>query len=104
MARDCPDRQRGQNWRNDRGPPGRPGAGLGHGDAVDQEYEQLMQELGGSAPPLEGGRPQGRIESGPSQDGGYGDNYGGRDRGYNVQEEVGPDGRPLKPWQRGPKE
>jgi splicing factor 1 len=40
MARDCPDRQRGQNWRNDRPGPSRPGAaGLGHGDAVDQEYE-----------------------------------------------------------------
>lgn len=45
MARDCPDRQRGQNWRNDdrrAGAPGfgRPGAaGLGQGDAVDREYE-----------------------------------------------------------------
>lgn len=42
MARDCPDRQRGANWRND-GPRGgggfgRPG-GLGQGDAVDREYE-----------------------------------------------------------------
>ena len=41
MARDCPDRQRGANWRND-GPPvaGRPEAGrIGSGDAVDREYE-----------------------------------------------------------------
>lgn len=38
MARDCPDRQRGANWRND-GPPGRPAARIGGGDAVDREYE-----------------------------------------------------------------
>ena len=44
MARDCPDRQRGSNWRND-GPGGygggRPPAGraIGPGDAVDREYE-----------------------------------------------------------------
>ncbi|KAK6849955.1 zinc knuckle [Apiospora arundinis] len=74
MARDCPDRQRGANWRND-GPPGRPAARIGGGDAVDREYEQFMQELGGgSAPPA-------RIEAGP---GSY--NNGG--------------GEP-KPWQRG---
>ncbi|KAF8251720.1 hypothetical protein K440DRAFT_595188 [Wilcoxina mikolae CBS 423.85] len=102
MARDCPDRQRGQNWRNDRpgGAPGRPGAaGLGHGDAVDREYEQLMQELGGSAPSIEGSGPQARIEAGPSRDSGYNDTY--RDN-YGGAEELGPDGHPLKPWQRGP--
>ncbi|KAI5853556.1 branchpoint-bridging protein [Tricharina praecox] len=106
MARDCADRQRGQNWRNDRpgATPGRPGAaGLGHGDAVDREYEQLMQELGGSGPAIEGPGPQARIEAGPGRDGGYGDNYGGREGGFGGgQEELGPDGRPLKPWQRGP--
>ena len=42
MARDCPDRQRGADWRN--GPqgamPSRPAAGrIGGGDAVDREYE-----------------------------------------------------------------
>lgn len=42
MARDCPDRQRGADWRN--GPqgagPGGPVAGrIGGGDAVDREYE-----------------------------------------------------------------
>lgn len=43
MARDCPDRQRGADWRN--GPSGaadgaRPAAGrIGGGDAVDREYE-----------------------------------------------------------------
>ena len=43
MARDCPDRQRGADWRN--GPPngaesGQPTAGrIGGGDAVDREYE-----------------------------------------------------------------
>ena len=45
MARDCPDRQRGADWRN--GPPtgaapGRPAAGrIGGGDAVDREYEVI---------------------------------------------------------------
>jgi hypothetical protein len=42
MARDCPDRQRGANWRNDGpgGPPG-PSAGRigGSGDVVDREME-----------------------------------------------------------------
>lgn len=39
MARDCPDRQRGANWRND-GPAGaRPVGRIGGGDAVDREYE-----------------------------------------------------------------
>ncbi|KAA8568660.1 hypothetical protein EYC84_007668 [Monilinia fructicola] len=67
MARDCPDRPRGANWRND-GPPGPnavPGQGrIGSGDAVDREYEQLMQELSGGAPTSEDA-PR-RIESGPS--------------------------------------
>lgn len=50
MARDCPDRQRGADWRN--GPPvpggpagmaGRPAAGrIGAGDAVDREYEVCL--------------------------------------------------------------
>lgn len=41
MARDCPDRQRGANWRNDApgGAPGRPAGRIGGGDAVDREYE-----------------------------------------------------------------
>jgi splicing factor 1 len=45
MARDCSDRLKGQDWRNnDRGRSGstgfgKPGAGLGQGDAVDREYE-----------------------------------------------------------------
>ncbi|KAL6713329.1 hypothetical protein ACLMJK_008794 [Lecanora helva] len=87
MARDCPDRQRGADWRNGPTPGGMPGgptAGrIGGGDAVDREYEQLMQELSGGAP--NGDAPQ-RIEAGP---GGYenGGNEGGRD---------------LRPWQRGP--
>lgn len=39
MARDCPDRPRGANWRND-GPAGPPGQGrIDSGDAVDREYE-----------------------------------------------------------------
>ncbi|KAL1903075.1 Branchpoint-bridging protein [Sporothrix stenoceras] len=82
MARDCPDRQRGASWRNDG--PVRPAAGRlgpsGSGDAVDREYEQLMQELnGGGAPPL-------RIEAGPGGPSGPGGGHGGE----------------PKPWQRGP--
>ncbi|TEA14242.1 Branchpoint-bridging protein [Colletotrichum sidae] len=79
MARDCPDRQKGASWRNDgaaggRGPAGR----IGGGDAVDREYEQLMQELGGGS-----GEAPARIEAGPGS--------------YNN----GPSGD-AKPWQRGP--
>ncbi|ETS77027.1 Branchpoint-bridging protein [Pestalotiopsis fici W106-1] len=78
MARDCPDRQKGASWRND-GPPQRPAAGqIGGGDAVDREYEQLMQELNGGS-----GAAPARIEAGP---GSY--NNGGGDN--------------AKPWQRGP--
>ncbi|KAI1843124.1 hypothetical protein JX266_010651 [Neoarthrinium moseri] len=77
MARDCPDRQKGASWRND-GPPNRQPAGrIGGGDAVDREYEQLMQELGGGS-----GGPPARIEAGP---GAY--NNGGGD---------------ARPWQKGP--
>ncbi|KUJ21191.1 uncharacterized protein LY89DRAFT_639134 [Mollisia scopiformis] len=84
MARDCPDRQRGANWRNDGpgGPPGPTAGRIGAGDAVDREYEQLMQELSGGAP-ANGEAPR-RIESGPA---------GGFDQGA-------PDD--VKPWQRGP--
>ncbi|KFY73533.1 hypothetical protein V501_04224 [Pseudogymnoascus sp. VKM F-4519 (FW-2642)] len=94
MARDCPDRQRGADWRN--GPPapgggpggfaGRPAAGrIGAGDAVDREYEQLMQELSGGAPAPNGEAPQ-RIEAGP----------GSYDQGPPA------DAGDVKPWQRGP--
>ncbi|KAF6844017.1 Branchpoint-bridging protein [Colletotrichum musicola] len=81
MARDCPDRQKGASWRNDgamggRGPAGR----IGGGDAVDREYEQLMQELGGGS---SGAGAPARIEAGPGS--------------YNN----GPSGD-AKPWQRGP--
>lgn len=109
MARDCPDRQRGADWRNGpQGAPagGRPAAGrIGGGDANDREYEvslltcpksyarklkcfqSLMQELSGGAP---GGVAPQRIEAGPGgYENGQGDNYGEGDRD-------------LKPWQRGP--
>lgn len=45
MARDCPDRPRGADWRNGPAPAtggvgGRPAAGrIGAGDVVDQEME-----------------------------------------------------------------
>ncbi|RDL40662.1 uncharacterized protein BP5553_00641 [Venustampulla echinocandica] len=85
VARDCPERQRGANWRNDGpgGPPGPAAGRIGAGDAVDREYEQLMQELSGGGPP-NGEEPR-RIEAGP---------VGGYDQGP-------PDGD-VKPWQRGP--
>lgn len=84
MARDCPDRQRGTNWRNDdrAAPAARPAGRVG--DAVDREYESLMQELSGGA---SGTGPQGRIEAGP----GY-ENGGHNDTG---------DTSNLPPWQRG---
>lgn len=40
MARDCPDRQRGTDWRNNGGYGGRgPQRAIGGGDAVDREME-----------------------------------------------------------------
>ncbi|KAJ4302081.1 Branchpoint-bridging protein [Collariella sp. IMI 366227] len=112
MARDCPDRQRGASWRND-GPVGRPGAPGGRfpavgggGDAVDREYEQLMQELGGT------GAAPARIEAGPIPNGPSGGNdarpwargpTGGpapwRSRDNDRGHEGGPSGGPA-PWAR----
>ncbi|KAI1774212.1 hypothetical protein F4818DRAFT_419240 [Hypoxylon cercidicola] len=78
MARDCPDRQKGASWRNDGPPRAAAAAGrIGGGDAVDREYEQFMQELGGGS-----SGPPARIEAGPGSF-----NNGGGD---------------AKPWQRGP--
>lgn len=40
MARDCPDRQRGSDWRNNGGYGGRDAPrAVGTGDAVDREME-----------------------------------------------------------------
>ncbi|KAF2455781.1 hypothetical protein BDY21DRAFT_422631 [Lineolata rhizophorae] len=87
MARDCPDRARGSNWRNDRAGPA-PGAGR-VGDAVDREYDALMQELTGGGP-----GPQMRLESGPGGDNASQDGYGAGSQ---------PPGREsARPWQRGP--
>ena len=92
MARDCPDRQRGTDWRNSDRPAAaaaatttttaaaRPAGRIG--DAVDREYESLMQELQGGG---SGAGPQGLIESGSSYDAGQ-NGYGGSN---------------LPPWQRG---
>lgn len=72
FARDCPDRARGTDWRN---LPAR-----GPGDAADREYENLMNEIGGTA----GGDPARQIE-------------------FNGAPPAGPaGGRDLKPWQRAP--
>ncbi|TAQ85416.1 hypothetical protein B7494_g6272 [Chlorociboria aeruginascens] len=85
MAKDCPDRQRGANWRND-GPvaPSAAAGRIGSGDAVDREYEQLMQELSGGAPAAGDGEAPRRIESGTGYD------------------QAPPDTADVKPWQRGP--
>ena len=86
MARDCPDRQRGSDTRNNiPGASNGPQRRIGGGDAVDREMEQLMNELSGN-PSGNGAAPQ-RIEAAPGQ---YdqGDSYGGD--------------RDLKPWQRQP--
>ncbi|KAH8197129.1 hypothetical protein TruAng_008695 [Truncatella angustata] len=88
MARDCPDRQKGASWRND-GPPGRAPAGrIGGGDAIDNEYEQLMQELGGGS-----NDPPARIEAGPGS-------YNSNNTNSNNNGTNGGDN--VKPWQRGP--
>lgn len=105
MARDCTERQRGTDSRNEiPGGFGTPQKRIGGGDAVDREYEvssspslycndlvidlvqQLMNELSGN-PAGNGDMPPQRIEAGP---GTYGqsDSYGGD--------------RDLKPWQRQP--
>lgn len=74
MARDCPDRARGQDWRND-GPPRRAIGG------ADDEYEKLMNELGGGS----ARDPAKQI----GWEGGQGDANGqGQDN--------------VRPWQRGP--
>ncbi|KAI1655590.1 hypothetical protein F4813DRAFT_156348 [Daldinia decipiens] len=78
MARDCPDRQKGASWRND-GPPRAAAGRIGSGDAVDREYEQFLEELGGGS----SGTPA-RIEAAPGS--------------YNN----GNSGGDAKPWQRGP--
>lgn len=39
MARDCPDRQRGSDWRNGPGPDRQGPRGTGTGDAVDREMQ-----------------------------------------------------------------
>jgi hypothetical protein len=39
MARDCPDRQRGSDWRNGPAPDRRGPRATGTGDAVDREME-----------------------------------------------------------------
>ncbi|CCU80215.1 unnamed protein product [Blumeria hordei] len=83
MARDCNDRQRGADWRQTPGDTAGapPVAGqIGAGDAVDREYEQLMQELSGG--PTSGEVPR-RIEAGT----------GGFEQ---------PPTDDMKPWQRGP--
>ncbi|KAL9071800.1 MAG: hypothetical protein Q9157_005329, partial [Trypethelium eluteriae] len=90
MARDCPERQRGQDWRQNPTPVGgRPR--LEGGDAAEREYASLMQEISGGGP-IGDNTGAARIEGGP---GGY-DDAGAN--GYGAQQ----DNSHLKPWQRGP--
>ena len=100
MARDCPDRQRGQDWRQNPTPTngglgGPAGAGrprIEGGDAQEREYASLMQEISGGGP-IGDNMGAARIEAGP---GGYDD--GAAANGYGA----GQDPNSLKPWQRGP--
>lgn len=99
MARDCTERPRGSDWRNagppgaPGGPPGRPAAGrISGGDAVDREYEQLMQELSGGA--AAGAGPQQRIEGGS---GGYDSSAQGGSAAPWAARGAAPTGGPA-PW------
>lgn len=75
MARDCPDRRQGTDWRNM--PPRR-----GPENALDNEYEDLMKQIGGGDPSV----PTRQIGW---EEGGAGDaNSGAQPR--------------VAPWQRGP--
>ncbi|KAF2503179.1 hypothetical protein BU16DRAFT_32110 [Lophium mytilinum] len=120
MARDCPDRQRGANWRNDDrgGPNDRPAPSrIGNVSAIDNDMNALMQELGG------GNIPQHRIESGAGSydksNSGFHDKPGsgaydksgpgGYDKSGSGRYDNGPPSNGnyagddnLKPWQRGP--
>lgn len=91
MARDCTDRQRGADWRNNdpKVPGANPVAGRigGGADAHDREYEALMQELGGGGPVGNAAGAQ-RIEAGP----------GGHDDGERYD---GGGQSASKPWERG---
>nr|POE88425.1 branchpoint-bridging protein [Quercus suber] len=64
MARDCPDRAAGARFPG--GPPRRPG-----GDAIDQDYDRLMNEIGG------GGAPAAQIEYHGSNGDDHGTGAGG---------------------------
>ncbi|KXT04301.1 hypothetical protein AC578_7901 [Pseudocercospora eumusae] len=76
MARDCPDRQRGSDWRNM--PPRR-----GPENALDNDYEKLMNEIGGGGDTSNASRQIGWDGGNPEADANAGS-------------------RPAAPWQRGP--
>lgn len=77
MARDCPQRRGGADWRNnDRFGNGNRNQGRIGG--AENELDSFLNEMG-----ADGGRPAGAIEYGNG--GGYGDEQ-----------------RNLKPWERGP--
>ena len=76
FARDCPDRKRGQDYREDRG--GNRGR-ITNGNDVDREFDSFMQEV--QAGPSANRQ---RIEYNQSND------------GYSR------DNRDAKPWERGP--
>jgi len=83
MARDCPDRQRGSDARNNvPGGFGAPQRRIGGGDAVDREMENLMQELSGNP---SGNGPAGHIEAAPG-----------------MYDQAGYGGASAKPWERQP--
>ena len=77
MARDCTERARGQDWRSNNGAQPR------IGDAMDNDYEKLMNELGG------GGEEQNPARQ-IGWEGAQGEANGDAPQGN------------VRPWQRGP--
>lgn len=88
MARDCPDRARGSDWRN--GPPGPPRRAIG---GADDDYEKLMNELGGGT--ADPSRQIGWQDGGAGP--GAGGPPGGADNSRPWQQRPQPTGAPA-PW------
>lgn len=82
MARDCPERQRGSDWRNN-GPP----RAAGRVPDQDKEYEALMNDLAG--------QPAGHIQAAPGTEPQGGD--------FKPWRQGGGSGG-AAPWQRGREE
>jgi len=93
LQRECPERARGTAY--ERG-PARPARQAG--DAVDREYESLMQELSGGG--ASGAGPQHRIEAGPGGYDGNANGYGGASSGSAPPWRSGGSSGAAAPWAR----